>query len=245
MWNSKYDWQFEIERTRNFERSLTEGPAWPRGKMLGGSSSINAEIYLRGFPYDYDHWEALGNTDWGYDSVRPIFERLEANMAANRSASDEMGPLKIDYTYSNDPVRGIVASAAAERGYAWATDFNNGDYLGYSSVLTTTHKGLRSSSATAYLVPAANRRNLWVLKKSRVTKVIMKGDKAVGVRYTRKGYNFKAYARKEVILSAGSVSDVPILMHSGIGPAKELRKFGIEVKKNLPVGRTLEDWTSC
>lgn len=242
LWSTKYDWAFEIERSQNYGASLKDGPAWPRGKMIGGTHSMNCNIYLRGFPYDYDRWEALGNEGWGYSSVRPIFERMENLMAVNQSLNSGQGPLKIDYTYSEDQVRYIVSEAAKESGYPWVTDFNSGDQIGYTNTPATIYKGIRQSSARAYLVPAAKRKNLHVIKHAQVTKLVMKGDKVVGVdfRRGRRGL-YTARATKEVILSAGVIGTPHILLHTGIGPRQHLKRVGIPLVQDLPVGRHMEE----
>lgn len=199
-------------------------------------------IHLRGFPYDYDGWKALGNADWGYESVRPIFERIENNMAVNRSVNSGTGPLKIDYTYSQDQVRYVISDAAKEFGYPWATDFNNGDQIGYTNTISTIYKGIRQSAARAYLAPAAKRSNLHVVKFCRVTKLVMKGNKVVGVDFIRnRRKSYTARATKEVILSTGSIGTPQILMNSGIGPKKHLNRLGINVVADLPVGLNLQD----
>lgn len=241
LWNTRYDWQFYIEKSNNYARAFKDGPAWPRGKMVGGTMGLNAMVHIRGFPYDYDRWEELGNPNWNYQQAKPILERIENNMAVNRTTTDHRGPLKIDYTYSQDQVRYVLSDAAEEHGYPWVPEFNDQYKIGYTNTQAHIYRGVRQSTARAYLVPAAKRSNLHVIKSSHVTKVVMKGDKATGVDFIRGNHLYTARARKEVILSAGTVSTPPILMHSGIGPKVHLKKMGIPVINDLPVGRNLED----
>lgn len=209
--------------------------------MLGGSSSLNAMIYLRGFPEDYDKWLQLGNTDWGSSSVWPVFDQIENNMATNRSATDQMGPVKIDYTYSIDQVRHVIATAAKEQGYPWVPEFNQVHQVGYTNVITTTYKGIRQSAARSYLVPVAKRKNLRVVKFSQVTNLVIRGNKVIGVDFVRNKRSYTVRARKEVILSAGAINTPKILMLSGIGPKKHLNKLEIPIVSDLPVGRHLQD----
>lgn len=217
--------------------------------MLGGSSAINSMVYLRGFPKDYDEWAAMGNAGWDYETVLATYKRMEDNQAEDMAA-DEMyhatgGLLKIDYYYSADPIRFIFLNASREFDYKWVDDFNGRDRLGYAFTQGTLAHGERQSSARAYLVPAKDRRNLHVIKHAHVIDLIFDdddNDRVVGVSFN---YNnkamMKAFAKREVILSAGSVNTPQILMLSGIGPRENLDEVHIRVKKELPVGKNLQD----
>lgn len=214
--------------------------------MIGGSGSINAMVYLRGFPRDYNSWEAMGNIDWGYDKVEKAYNRMENNMAWNisdfRSTSDD-GPLKLDYFYNSGHLRNVFIDGLEEMGYWWAKDFNGDDRLGFSSSQGNLYRGIRQSSARAYLIPAARRMNLHVVKMATVTTLTMSGNLVTGVNY-RKGYkDYQARVSKEVILSGGAIGSPQILMSSGIGPKTHLDDVGINLVKDLPVGMNLQDHT--
>ncbi len=203
---------------------------WPRGKVLGGSSSINAMVYIRGFPADFDDWEAAGNTGWGWAGVLPYFERAESVLEV-ADASADMHPLCSTYL-----------AGCRELGLRTVPDLNAGasDCAGLYPL--TTRKGRRQSAATAFLRPALRRPNLHVMTGAHVSRVLMRGRRAVGIEYLLKGAKDQARAGREVILSAGAVSSPLLLQRSGIGPEALLRRHGVEVLIDSPaVGQNLQD----
>lgn len=243
---SKYDWEYYAERSNTASKLYPKGSYWPRGKMLGGSSSINTMIFLRGNPQDYDNWEALGNPTWGYTSVLEYFKKSEDNKALDRldaSYHNSGGPLKINFFYDVIDSKLPFETAAMELGYEIVDDFNAGKYIGFGTVQGNVNEGTRQSTAKAFLTPIKNRANLDVVKNALVTELIYndKNDKVVGVHFVVKDKKCIAKTRKEVILSAGSINTPQILMLSGIGPVKQLKKHNIELKQNLPVGQNLQD----
>lgn len=244
LWDSDYDWRFNAEPSGQYSRATINGDLWPRGKMLGGSAGINAMVYLRGFPRDYNNWEAMGNTNWGYDKVEVVFNRMENNQAQNisdfKNTSDD-GPLKIDYFYSGDRVREVFMDGLTELGYGWARDFNGDDRIGFTNSQGNLHRGIRQSPARAYLIPAAQRPNLHVVKFATVTNLIMSGNRVQGVNFLSGSKEYQARAIREVVLSAGAIGSPQILMASGIGPRKHLSDLEIEVVNDLPVGENLQD----
>lgn len=244
LWDSEYSWNFQAEKSNAFSRSVVKGDFWPRGKMLGGSTSLNGMVYFRGFPRDYDTWESMGNTGWGYDSVKETFRKMENNRATNISDfkdTSDKGPVKIDYFYSSDRVRDVFLGAAYENGYRWARDFNGDDRLGYTQAQGTLNLGIRQSTAHAYLITAGKRQNLHVVKFATVTKLIITGDRVVGVNFLKNNAKYRIKATNEVILTAGAVGTTKILLSSGIGPSQHLQEMGVHPIHDLPVGENLQD----
>jgi choline dehydrogenase len=224
MFHPVYNWGFytEPEPGMNDRRIY-----WPRGRGLGGSSSINGLIYVRGQPEDYDRWAALGNRGWGWKDVLPFFERSEMSC----SAIDEKHEL----------VEAIIR-AANELGIPSNDDFNDRRQEGVGYYQLFTRNGWRSSSATAYLRRAERRPNLKVETEAHATRVLFDGERAIGVRYRQGGAEREARAAREVILSAGALQSPQLLQLSGVGPARLLQSFGIPVVKDLPgVGENLQD----
>ena len=215
---------------------------WPRGKVLGGCSSINAMIYIRGHRADYDHWAALGNDGWRYDDVLPYFKRAEHNERGADAYHGTGGPLNVADLRSPTPLSHVFVEAAAEIGLPRNPDFNGARQEGVGFVQVTQKRGRRWSAARAYLRPARRRRNLTVLTGAHVTRVLMEGRRAVGVAYVRDGLEGTAHAVREVILSGGAIGSPHLLMLSGIGPAAALRRHGLAVVHDAPgVGRNLQD----
>lgn len=253
---SQNDWSYRTEPStigslgfRNTESN------WPRGKMLGGSSGINANLYVRGNRRDYDHWAALGNAGWDYNSVLPYFIKSEDNGAdANVMTAayhGRGGPLKVNHFEDVvSPLRQIFRHGIAEMGHPWHDDIHGcGGALGFTRLQGTIQNGARCSAAKAFLTPAKDRANLHILKHAHVTRLHYADDntnsnRVDGVEFRRDNEprTLKAIARKEVILSAGSLNTPQILMVSGIGPADHLQSLDIPVRQNLPgVGANLLD----
>ena len=207
---------------------------WPRGKVLGGSGSINAMVYARGQPGDFDDWQALGNTGWGWDDVRPHFEAIE-----HRSG----GPLSVtDVSAAAHPLCQAYIAAAATLGFSYTPDFNGTQPEGVGIYQITTRDGFRASTATAFLRPALSRGNLRLEMHAQAMCVDFDGRRAVGVTFNRAGQTITVRARKAVVLTAGSVNSQQLLQLSGIGPGSLLQRHGIPVIHDVPaVGRNLQD----
>ncbi|MDY0746022.1 FAD-dependent oxidoreductase [Paucibacter sp. R3-3] len=214
----------------------------PRGKTLGGSSSINAMLYVRGNRWDYDHWAALGNEGWSYEDVLPFFRQSEHNEQFHDEFHGQGGPLNVTYQNFHSPLNDLFLEAAAAHGIPPNADYNGAEQFG-SFMYQVTHKnGERCSAAKAYLTPNLSRRNLKVVTRATSQRVLMQGRRAVGIEYTQAGEKRRVRARREVVLSAGAFGSPQLLMLSGIGAGAELQKLGIATVANLPgVGKNLQD----
>ena len=213
----------------------------PRGRMIGGSSSINAMIYLRGNRVDYDDWAAGGCEGWSYDEVLPYFKRSEDNERGESEYHGAGGPLAVSDSRSMHPLIETMFEAAVQAGYELNADLNGERQDGVGRFQLTQRKGLRCSAADAFLHPVSDRPNLEVMDCSFVERIVFEGDRAVGVELVRNGVRETVRAEREVIVSAGSYQSPVLLMLSGIGPEEELAPFGIPVREDLPVGRNLQD----
>ncbi|WP_027555600.1 GMC family oxidoreductase [Bradyrhizobium sp. Cp5.3] len=215
----------------------------PRGKGLGGSSAINAMVYIRGHRADYDHWAALGNTGWAYADVLPYFKRSENNADFDGEYHGKDGPLAVNRLRSGNPVQQIFLQAAQEAQFRIREDFNAEDHEGLGIYQVTQKNGERWSAARAYVHPHMNKRaNLRVETQAHATRILFEGKRAIGVAY-RQGQELKQLrARREVILAAGAFQSPQLLMLSGVGDAAALGKHGIESRHHLPgVGQNLQD----
>ena len=239
--NEKYNWRFWTEPEDNVNgRSI----AIPRGKGLGGSSSINGMIFVRGQPRDYDTWSQLGNRGWSWEAVLPCFKRMESCRIpdADPSARGEDGPLSVQTTIEPHPLMDAFIDAAEAAGYPRNPDYNSGTQEGFGYYQLTQKGPRRCSAATAYLKPARSRPNLEVRTGARATRILFKGRRAVGVAYLRDGKSHTALARASVILSAGAVQTPQMLELSGIGEGRLLQDLGVPVVADLPgVGRNYRD----
>lgn len=236
----RLSWQFETEpEPVTHNRRM----AWPRGKVLGGSSSINGLLYVRGQAADYDHWAALGNTGWGWDDVLPYFKRAESKVGGSDAFHGRDGPLGVSDMRVDDPLCEAYLSAAAENGIRRNDDFNGSTQEGGGYYQLTTRGGRRSSSARAYLYPNRKRDNLHIVTEANVQKVLIDGKRAKGIEYlTRDGVRTKVNARAETILAAGAIGSPHLLQLSGVGSANVLQAAGIAPIVNLTgVGRNLRD----
>ncbi len=232
-----YIWPFESEPEPGLNgRQL---PIW-RGKTLGGCSSINASINVRGNRRDFDLWRQQGLDGWGYADVLPYFKRLETSWRGPgpyHGTNGPVGNVPVDYTEAMFP---YFQQAAMNMGLPVAHDHNADSQDGISRIELTTNFGRRASSARAYLHPAMSRPNLTVLTKAQATRVLLEGRRAVGVEYLRDGKLEKVHAAREICLSGGTYNSPQLLMLSGIGPADHLRSVGVEVAHDLPgVGQNL------
>ena len=215
----------------------------PRGKALGGSSSINAMVYMRGHPWDYDHWAALGNDGWSFREVLPYFRKSEHNEDFHDELHGQGGPLNVAHLRSMNPFQKIYLEAAHQAGFKLIDDFNGADQEGIGIHQVTQKDGERWNAARAYLTPhLASRPNLQVITGARARRILFAGKRASGVEF-RQGDELHTFqARRELILSAGALQSPQLLMLSGIGAGAELQKFGIPVIHDLPgVGKNLQD----
>lgn len=215
---------------------------WPRGKVLGGSSSINGLLYIRGQQADYDGWRQLGCEGWGWDDVAPYFKRSQHQERGADAHHAVGGPLNVSDVTTKHPVSDAVVEACVEAGIPRNEDVNGENQEGVSYYQLTVKNGQRQSAAVAYLHPAMGRANLKVETRALTTKVIFEGKKAVGIEYLQDGVRKIAKARREVILAGGAINSPQLLQLSGIGPGELLRDHGIEVIADLPgVGENLQD----
>ncbi len=215
----------------------------PRGKTLGGSSSINAMLYVRGNRQDYDGWAALGNQGWSYQDVLPYFRRSEnCEMFGSTALRGAGGPLNVAYPRHASPLNRMFLDAAAANGIAATDDYNGERQAGAFMYQVTQRDGERCSAAKGYLTPNLSRPNLSVLTRAVSARVLLEQGRAVGVEYYQDGQTRQVHARREVVLSAGAFGSPQLLMLSGIGPAAELRRHGIPLARDVPgVGRNLQD----
>jgi choline dehydrogenase len=240
LFKTRWDWDFDSDP----EPGLGYRRAYlPRGRMLGGSSSMNAMVYIRGNAADYDGWAAGGALGWSYGDVLPYFIRSEDNERGADNYHGVGGPLHVSDSRALSTVADAFIEAAIEAGQAFNPDFNGACQLGVGRYQLTQHNGIRWSTADAFLRPALRRRNLTVITNALAHHVIFEGARATGVAIstgsTREVKTLRA--NREVVLSAGSYGSPHLLLRSGVGPADELRSFGIPVVQDLPVGRGLQD----
>lgn len=215
---------------------------WPRGKVLGGSSSINGLIYIRGVPLDFDHWRQLGCTGWGFDDVLPFFRRAEGNVRGDDDLHGGDGPLAVDEGRWRNPLSEAYVRAAQEAGLPRNDDFNGRDQEGVGYYQLTERDGRRCSAARAYLAPARRRPNLRIVTGALAERIDLADGRATGVTWLAGTERRSARAAREVVLCGGAINSPQLLMLSGIGPADHLRRHGIAVAHDLPgVGGNLHD----
>lgn len=239
-YNPKVNWRFE---TGPQEALAGRTSYWPRGKVLGGSSAINAMVYVRGQRHDFDDWEKAGNPGWGWNDVLPHFKSMETFERGADEWRGGSGELHVtDMAPSVHPLCADWLQGARQAGFVQTPDYNGEQQEGVSVYQISARKGIRASSATAFLHPAAKRPNLTVVTGALATRVLFEGRRAVGIDYEADGQKLTARARREVILSAGAVHSPTLLQHSGVGPGALLQKFGKQVVKDMPaVGQNLQD----
>jgi len=242
MWSPTYNWRFETDPDPNMNGRRIY---WPRGKTLGGSSSINGLIYIRGQREDYDHWAALGNAGWGFDDVLPYFIRSEGNQRGADAFHGAAGPLKVsDIGAKHELIEAFIdgAQQIGPLSVRRTEDFNGAEQEGAGYYQLTTHKGWRCSTAKAYLAPAKNRPNLRIETHALAAGLVFDGRRAAGVRYLQGGVTKTARCRAEVLLAAGSIQSPQLLQLSGIGPRALLEQRGVPLVHELPgVGENLQD----
>lgn len=247
--NSTYDWAYTIERSKRACKSMPNGCFWPRGKLLGGSGGINVMVYIRGNRRDYDQWEQLGNTGWGWSSVLEYFKKSENNVNPSIADSDggrfhgKGGYLNVESFNTDDPLVGQILEAAAGVGYPEVLDMNAETHIGFNRLQGTIVNGTRCSPAKAFLSSVKDRPNLHIIKHAHATQVLFNPDKSVsGVKFLiNEKDELQANVRKEIVLSGGAVNTPQLLLLSGIGREKDLRKLNISTVSNLSVGKNLQD----
>lgn len=239
MVNPELNWRMETEPEPNMAgRKLY----WPRGRTLGGSSSINGLMYVRGHAEDYNEWEAMGNPGWGYGEMLKCFRKSENNSRGANPWHGDQGPLRVSDIGIRHPLVEAFIGAANELGIPPTDDFNGKQQEGSGYYQLTTHNGLRASTARTYLARAKKRKNLTVLTGAHATQVLFEGTRAVGVEWRRDGVLERASARREVLLSAGAVQSPQLLELSGVGQPEVLQRHGIQVRVASPgVGENLQD----
>src|SRR5215472_15536107 len=239
IYHPKITWQFETEsQTELGGRRLP----WPRGKVLGGSSSINGLIYIRGQRQDFDLWRQLGNTGWSYDDVLPYFRRAENQERGADEHHGAGGPLDVTDLRARHELHDAFMAAAEEAGYRRNDDFNGAAQDGVGPLQLTVRNKRRCSTAVAYLRPAMKRPNLRVEIRALARRVLFEGRRAIGLEYSQDGMVRQVRARREVLLAGGSINSPQLLQLSGVGPGELLRAHGIAVVHDLPgVGENLQD----
>lgn len=239
----KYNWMYETEPEPGLGGRRMH---CPRGKVLGGSSSINGMVYMRGAPADFDRWQEEGAQGWSYADVLPYFQRAESRQESRETGGDEYrgdkGPLANRYGPLKNPLYGAFLEAARQAGYPASEDVNGYQQEGFGRMDMTVKDGVRWSAANAYLKPAMKRPNLKVETHARVERILFEGRRAVGVAWSRGGETHQVRAGREVILSGGSIASPQMLKLSGIGNADELASHGIATIAHRPgVGENLQD----
>ena len=238
--NPAYVWPFNTQ-----PQSGLAGQAiyWPRGRLPGGSSSVNGMVFVRGEPAEFDHWRELGNAGWGYEDVLPYFMRLEATSIGDSQRRGRTGPISItDLAAHPDELSEAFLSACQQAGIAPTNDYNGGPYEGVGYLQLSTRAGERCSTARGYLDLSSQRRNFVLQTESVATRVLFEEQRAIGVEYEQGGRLLRVYAEREVILAAGPIKSPQLLELSGIGNAALLQQLGVPVIHHLPgVGENLID----
>lgn len=239
-YDPKVNWSYEAEADDGL---AGQRDYWPRGKVLGGSSSINAMVYVRGDASDFEDWKAAGNIGWGWDDVLPSFKQLEDFEGGANEYRGAGGPFYVSANLKDRHWLGKHYEAAAQAaGLPYNPDFNGATQEGVGHLQLSVKNGRRNSAARAFLRPAMKRKNLEVITQAQVTRVVMAGKRAIGVEYMRNGKSEIAQAAHEVVLSGGAVNSPQLLQLSGIGPAEILKAYGISpLIHNANVGQHLQD----
>eukprot|EP00074_Homo_sapiens_P058320 XP_006713313.1 choline dehydrogenase, mitochondrial isoform X1 [Homo sapiens] len=238
--DDRYNWCYHTEVQRGLDGRVLY---WPRGRVWGGSSSLNAMVYVRGHAEDYERWQRQGARGWDYAHCLPYFRKAQGHeLGASRYRGAD-GPLRVSRGKTNHPLHCAFLEATQQAGYPLTEDMNGFQQEGFGWMDMTIHEGSkRWSAACAYLHPALSRTNLKAEAETLVSRVLFEGTRAVGVEYVKNGQSHRAYASKEVILSGGAINSPQLLMLSGIGNADDLKKLGIPVVCHLPgVGQNLQD----
>lgn len=239
LFKTSFDWAYSTEPEPHLDnRQLFI----PRGRTLGGSSSMNAMIYVRGNRADYDGWRDSGCQGWSYDEVLPYFKRAEHQERGPSEYHGTAGPLNVADLRSVNPLSQAFVEAGVEAGLPRNADFNGRSQEGVGIYQVTQKNGSRHSAADAYLRPALTRQNLEVRTGAQASRMFFEGDRAAGVEFVERGHLLRVRADREILLCGGSINSPQLLLLSGVGPADELRRHGIEIVSDLPgVGRNLQD----
>lgn len=239
MMSGAYAWRYMSAPQQHLDNRVLY---LPRGRVLGGGSSINGMTYDRGFASDYDQWAQAGNRGWSFADVLPYFKRLETFGPAQNELHGDEGPIQVTRASQAHPFAHAFLAAGQQAGYPLSDDLNGASRDGFGAVDLTVGRGRRSSASSAYLRPVRKRPNLVVLTEALTRKVLFTGTRATGVAFRHQGADKVASARREVILSAGAINSPQVLMLSGVGPATHLAEHGIAVVADLPgVGQGLQD----
>ena len=238
--NPSVDWCYKTEPDPGLNGRSIE---WPRGKVLGGSSSLNGLLYVRGQPQDYDRWRQMGNKGWAWEDVLPLFKRAESNERGADEFHGDDGPLSVSNMRIQRPITDAWVAAAQSAGYKFNPDYNGAEQEGVGFFQLTSKNGRRCSAAVAYLNPVKSRENLQIITRAQVEKVVFDGTRASAVQYRdRSGSLQTIKASREIILSGGAINSPQLLMLSGIGEKEQLADHGIDVVADLPgVGKNLQD----
>jgi choline dehydrogenase len=239
-WDQSINWGYRTEPDEGLNGNQDY---WPRGKIIGGSGSLNAMVWIRGDARDFDAWEAEGNPGWAFNDVLPFFKALEHNAAGGNAWRGMDGPMHIaDVSGQLHPLARRFIAAGQQAGFAFNSDFNGATQEGVGSYQFNIHKGWRQSAAKAFLRPALKRKTVRLMARTLVTRIIFEGHRAKGVRAIRDGQEITIEAKCEVILAGGAVNTPQLLHLSGIGPADHLKSVGVPVLLNSPaVGSHLQD----
>jgi choline dehydrogenase-like flavoprotein len=237
--NQRYNWCYTTEPQAECNgRNVIA----PRGKTLGGSSSINGLIYIRGQAEDFDHWRQLGNAGWSHEDVLPYFRMAESNERGADAHHGAGGPLSVSDVRDRHPLAAAFIEAAQQCGYPRNDDFNGATQEGAGFYQNTMRNGVRASTAAAYLKPARKRSNLHVVSEALAQRILFDGRKATGVEYLVDGATRTAHANAEILVAGGAFNSPQLLQLSGLGPAEHLRSLGIPVLADMPgVGNDLND----
>ncbi|WP_228160636.1 choline dehydrogenase [Marinobacter bohaiensis] len=237
--DDKYNWYYHTEPQEHMDNRRLY---WPRGKVWGGGSALNAMVYIRGHAYDYDRWHEEGATGWRYQDVLPYFRKAESREKGADDYRGGNGPLNVHTGDEPNPLFDAFIEAGQQAGYPFTEDMNGYQQEGVGMMDMTIKQGKRWSAAQAYLRPVLSRANLTTETGAMTHRILFDGDTAVGVEYVQDGKTVRVAARKEVIVSSGAINSPQLLMLSGIGPEAELQKHGIKVKADRPgVGQNLQD----
>jgi choline dehydrogenase/4-pyridoxate dehydrogenase len=237
-----HDWMYFCEPEANVDGRAVE---CARGKVVGGSSSTNAMAYVRGNRGDFDRWAAAGLPDWSYDQVLPYFRKQESWEGGADGYRGDEGPLATQFCRYQDPLVEAFGEAGRSAGFGWTDDYNGAQQEGFGRLQMTIRKGRRCSGATGYLRPALSRPNLAIKTAALATRLVIEGQRVVGVEYLERGQRVVVRAAREVLLSGGVINTPQLLMLSGIGDPAELKRLDVPVKAALPgVGRNLQDHVS-
>ncbi|XP_078495189.1 choline dehydrogenase, mitochondrial [Ciona intestinalis] len=237
--DDKYNWFYHTTPQKHVNNRVMY---WPRGRVWGGSSSLNAMVYIRGHAYDYDRWESEGAKDWRYDCVLPYFKKAQAHELGGDTYRGESGPLNVTVGSQENPLFQAFIDAAQQAGYPFTPDMNGYQQEGVGPMDMTVHQGKRWSTASAYLRPALQRENLTTEVKCLTNRILFDGSRATGVEYIQDGEVKQVHSTSDVIICGGAINSPQLLMLSGIGDGDDLKDLNIPVVAHLPgVGQNLQD----